>query len=167
MEMLTTMIDYNYAEHRQLWEVVKQLDQETFVRDSGYSIGSIQREVVHMIRADRLWLSRAQGIDDPDFLPNDTADRTVIRAAWDEVETEVKRFIREDQDQFQRLVTYVDRDGNQRTRAVWELMLHIANHGTVHRAEMCAMLHMLDHTTAFDISFRRYLEDRDMTDGMD
>jgi hypothetical protein len=60
----------------------------------------------------------------------------------------------------QRVVTYVDKDGKTRQRHVFELLLHICNHGTVHRAEICAMLHMLGHTVAFDVSLRLYLEDR-------
>ena len=159
MNTLKTMIAYNYAEHRELWEIIADLDESTFLKDAGYSLGVIQREVVHIIRADRLWLSRAMEQPDRALLSYETVDRGKIRQAWEELEQEVGGFLDSLSEQdLQRVVTYVDRDGKTHQRRVFELLLHICNHGTVHRAEICAMLHMLGHTVAFDVSLRRYLE---------
>ena len=161
MNTLKTLIDYNYAEHRELWEIIAGLDEETFLKDAGYSLGVVQREVVHIIRADRLWLSRAMELPDAALLSNETVDRGKIRQAWDQLEQDVKSFLDSLSEQgLQRVVTYVDKDGKTQQRHVFELLLHICNHGTVHRAEICAMLHMLGHTVAFDVSLRRYLEGR-------
>ena len=161
MDALKTLIAYNYAEHRELWEIIAGLAEETFLKDAGYSLGVIQREVVHIIRADQLWLGRAMEQPDRALLPYETVDRGKIRQAWDELEQEVKGFLDSLSEQgLQRVVTYVDKDGITRQRHVFELLLHICNHGTVHRAEICAMLHMLGHTVAFDVSLRLYLEGR-------
>ena len=161
VNILKTMIAYNYAEHRELWEIIAALDEETFLRDCGYSLGAVQREIVHIIRADRLWLSRAMEQPDVALLPYETVDRGKIRQAWDQLEQDVKSFLDSLSEQgLQRVVTYVDKDGKTQQRHVLELLLHVCNHGTVHRAEICAMLHMLGHTVAFDVSLRRYLEGR-------
>ena len=159
MYMLKTMIEYNFAEHRELWPAIAALDEATFLKDSGYSIGTLQREVVHMVRADRLWLSRAMEHPDAALLPYETVDRGIIRETWDALERDVKHFAESLSDHgLQRHVTYTNTAGQPQRRQVYELLLHICNHGTVHRAEICAMLHMLGHTIGFDVSLRRYLE---------
>ncbi len=158
--LLKTLTDYNYGEHRQLWQTIATLDDATFLQDPGYSIGSIQHEVVHIIRADRLWLSRAMGAADVALLPTETVDRGEIRETWDRLEQDVKAFLDGLSDQeLQQSVTYINAKGQTQTRRVFELLLHLCNHGTVHRAEMCAVLHMLGHTIDFDVSLRRFLEE--------
>lgn len=158
--ILRTMVDYNYAEHRQLWQIVADLDEATFLQAPGYSIGCIQQEVVHIIRADRLWLSRAMETSDLTLLPYETVDRGEIRQAWDILECDVRSFLDSLSDQdLQRQVTYPNTRDIVQKRHVFELLLHICNHGTVHRAEMCAILHILGHTVDFDVSLRRYLEE--------
>jgi uncharacterized damage-inducible protein DinB len=159
MRTLETMIDYNFAEHRELWATIARLDEAVFLKDTGYSIGTIQRAVVHMIRADRLWLSRAMENSDVALLSVETVDRGEIREAWDDVEQDVRDLVgRLSDEDLQRSVSYVGSDGKVQHRRIFELLLHICNHGTVHRAEICAMLHMLGHTISFDVSLRRYLE---------
>lgn len=163
MNILATLIDYNYSEHRELWKRIAALDEDVFLRDSGYSIGSIQREVVHIIRADTLWFSRAIGENDPDLLPYEMTDRQVIRAAWDELEKTVRDYIANtDEATLNETMSYRNAENQIVIRKRWELLLHLANHGTVHRAEICSILHMLGHTIAFDVSLRRFLEIRDL-----
>lgn len=82
MHMLETLMDYNYGEHRKLWQHIFTLDNHLFLQDVGYSLGSIQREVVHIIRADRLWFSRAIGISNPPLLPYETIKKSDIRSVW-------------------------------------------------------------------------------------
>ena len=159
--LLGTMLAYNYAEHRQLWEIIAGIDPAIFLQESGYSIGSLQREVVHIIRADGLWFARAIGEPDPLLLSYETLDRDRIRAAWDELEKQVLSYVAESSDTLlHETMTYQNPAGKTITRRRWELLMHLANHGTVHRAEMCAILHMLGHTVDFDVSLRRYLEER-------
>jgi uncharacterized damage-inducible protein DinB len=161
--MLKTLIDYNYSEHRQLWEIIAALDEAVFLEDAGYSIGSIQREVVHIIRADHLWFARTIGESDPNLLPYETSDRQVIRAAWDELEQRIRDYVANaDEATLKETMSYTNNTNEFIRRKRWEMLYHLINHGSVHRAEICAMLHMLGHTVDFEVSLRQFLEDRDL-----
>ena len=161
MDWLISFVDYNYTEHCELWSHLNQLDDETFVKNIGYSLGSIQREVVHMIRADTLWLHRAMQQPPPELLPDDTSDRAKIRAEWDALEAQVKTYVQTlTQADFDQPVTYINHDSIEVTQTRGSLILHFVNHGTVHRAEMCAMMHMLGHTVDFDVSYRRFMVEK-------
>ncbi len=161
MDWLISFVEYNYAEHRELWSHLAQLDQDTFETNVGYSLGSIQKEVVHMIRADTLWFTRAIEQPEPELLSYDTADRATIRAEWDALEDKVKAYVKTlTQSDFDQPVTYINNDGIEVTQTRGSLILHLVNHGTVHRAEMCAMMHMLGHTIAFDVSYRRFMVEK-------
>ena len=163
MNILETLIDYNYSEHRDLWKILAALDEELFLRDAGYSLGSIQREVIHIIRADHLWFSRAIGETDPELLPYETTDRKAIRAAWDNLEKTIREYIANtDEARLNETMTYLNASNQTVARKRWEMLLHLCNHGSVHRAEICAMLHMLGHTVDFEVTLRGFLEKRDL-----
>jgi len=163
LDMLETLIDYNYAEHRQLWKIIAALDEDVFLRDARYSLGSIQREVVHIIRADHIWFARTIGEDDPELLSYETSGRQVIRAAWDDLEKTIREYVANaDEATLNETMSYTNAENQVITRKRWEMLYHLINHGSVHRAEMCAMLHMLGHTVDFEVSLRQFLEDRDL-----
>ena len=164
--MLETLIDYNYSEHRKLWQHIMALDEAVFLQESGYSIGSLQREIVHIIRADRLWFSRGIGLADPDLLPYETTSREDIRAAWDHLESDIRAYVAEsDEAILEERMQYTAKSGELISRKRWEMLMHLVNHGSVHRAEICAIFHMLGHTLNFEVSFRQFLEDRDIANG--
>lgn len=161
--MLQDLIDYNYSEHRALWQYIIALDENVFLQDSGYSIGSLQRETVHIIRADRLWFSRATGLDDPQLLPYETTSRDEIRTAWDSLENDIRAYLDGvEESVLQETMTYTAATGETITRERWQLLMHLVNHGSVHRAEICAIFHMLGHTLDFEVTFRGFLEARDL-----
>ena len=59
-----------------------------------------------------------------------------------------------DREQFYRTL-----GGSEDTRPLWQLMLHVVNHGTQHRAEAAAMLTEYGHSPG-DIDFTIYLRHR-------
>lgn len=159
LEYFKTLVDYNYAEHRKVWnDCVMQLSDEQFFHNSGYSHGSIHAEVVHVMSGDWWWISRAQGKSPQQGLKAaDYPTRDVIRAHWDEIEAEVRGFVNGlDEAGLAAPVQYTNPKGEVIDNSVWAILLHLCNHGLIHRAEILAIAAQLGGPT-FDLSLMRYL----------
>ena len=130
--------EYHFAEKRKIWYFVKQLTTEQFTQPMGYSHGSIRDQVIHLINVEEGWFSELQGIQPPDPQPADGADdddRTAIRARWDSVETMMRGYLTGLQDEmlFTKPITDPEED---KELIVWQVLLHVVNHATDHRAQI-------------------------------
>ena len=159
LDYLKTMIDYNYGEHRKVWDgCITQLTDEQFQRDTGYSHGSIHDDVVHVMSAEWWWISRAQGKSPrAGYKAVDFPTRESIRVRWDEIEAEVRGFVDGlDNTTLGNPVQYTTPGGEVIDNYVWHILLHMLNHGTIHRAEIMAMSAMVGGQS-FDLSLMRWL----------
>ncbi len=76
------------------------------------------------------------------FPPENYPDARAVRLWWDAVRRDTQRFIDTlsgDAD-LERVYSRTRRDGQVQSRQLWEMMLHVANHGTQHRSEVALML---------------------------
>lgn len=142
------MFDYSYWAHRRVWACVTQLTDEQFTRNLGYSWGSINGQVAHTMNAEWVWLSRMQGTASPAMLKfEDFPTRESVRAQWDEIESKVRAFLGELTDaRLDQTIFYLRAD-QPYSQKVWEILAHVINHGTDHRAQTLAMLHQLGAPT--------------------
>jgi len=138
------------------------LDDETFIKELPYSIGSIRNHCIHLIGVDRRWFGRIQGLDPiPARLkPEEHTTRAQVRATWNIVEDEMRSCLKQlTEDDLTRVITYdMPHRGGMKQNAVWEILLHVVNHATDHRAQMLAMLHQLGAPT-LEHDFILYLWD--------
>ena len=158
LDYIKTFVEYNYYEHHKVWDdCVMQLTEEQFMRDSGYSHGSIHEQVVHVMNGEWWWISRAQG-KSPQRQPgtDEYPTREIIRARWDEIEAEVRGFVNGlDETSFASPVQYTTPKGDVIDNTVWQILLHMLNHCTIHRAEIMAISDMVGGPS-FDLSFMRW-----------
>lgn len=146
-----TLYRYNAWANARLWECIMALTDEQFVQDVGYSWGTVCGQVVHLMTVDERWFARIKGIPLPDRLqPQDFPTRAAARAKWDEIENAVQEYAQSvDDAQLARLIDYdMPHRGGMKRNAVWQIMAHVVNHATDHRAQIMAMLHLLGAPTA-------------------
>ena len=150
--------DYHFAENRKIWDTyITALSQEQFTQDAAYSHGSVRNQVVHLMSVDESWFSELRGAapSDPLALAN-LDDRNVIRAHWDRVEHSMRDYLAELRDEmlFARPIQEPEED---KDLIVWQVLLHVANHGTDHRAQLLRLLHDLGvKPTSQDYIFHVY-----------
>lgn len=151
------LYDYHFAENRNIWDTyVSALSDEQFTQDVGYSHGSVRNQIVHLMSADNSWFSALRGVDFPKaFNPADFGDRKTIRAHWDAVEQNMRDYLAKLRDDM--LFEKPFADGEDKDLILWQVLLHVANHGTDHRAQLLRLLNDLGvKTTSQDYIFYVY-----------
>lgn len=147
---INTLFDYNYGAHDRVWNCVMELTPEQFVEESDYSWLSIRNHLVHVMSTDNRWLARVQNQALPQrFEPADYADQDAVREQWNAVRDQVISYVTGLANDDLHEVVEVDlphRGGVYRNRR-WEILMHMVNHGTDHRAQMLARLHELGAMT--------------------
>ncbi len=149
--------NYHFAENRNLWDsYVTPLSYEQFTRAAGYSHGSVRDQIVHLINVDDAWFSGLRGIEDSEpFTPTGFDDREAMRTHWDMVEKNMRSYLANLQDDM--LSTKPFADGEDKDLILWQVLLHVANHGTDHRAQLLRVLNDLGvKTTSQDYIFYVY-----------
>jgi len=161
-DMLRTLYAYHFALHRRVWECIDHLTDEQFVAPVEYSLGSVRNHMVHLASVEERWLARMAGTPVPERLAyEDYPTRAAARARWEEVEAHFKSFLDGlSDDDLSRVVTYtISRRAEPVTSALWEILLHVVNHGTDHRAQVLPILHRAGAPT-LEQDFMIYLWDR-------
>ena len=147
-DAIRQIYDYHITLNRRIWDkCVMKLTDEQFTQPCDYSVGSVRNQVVHMMSVDERWFSGLSGKDVPTFLnPVHYPTREKIRAYWDDVEALMRE--------------YLDALTDEAVQAdyaeikVWQVLVHVANHGTDHRAQLFAMMNPMGvHTFPQDMFF--------------
>jgi uncharacterized damage-inducible protein DinB len=149
--------DYHFTENRRVWSYVLPLPHEQFTQAVDYSRGSVRDQVVHLIDAEDIWFSELRGVEPSEPLPSaDFDDRDTIRAHWDKVEQNIRAYLTELRDDmlFDKPIKEPEED---KDLIVWQVLLHVVNHATDHRAQLLRVLHDLGvKTTSQDYIFYVY-----------
>jgi uncharacterized damage-inducible protein DinB len=144
------LYDYHLAENRKIWDrYITALSPEQFTQDVNYSHGSVRDQIVHLIDVDELWFSELRGVEPSEALPPaDFDDRERIRARWDGVEQRMRDYLAQMRDGtlFAKPIEEPKEDSDL---MVWQVLLHVVNHGTDHRAQILRLLNDLGLETAY------------------
>jgi uncharacterized damage-inducible protein DinB len=149
---------YHFTENRKMWDsYVTPLSHEQFTQDVAYSHGSVRDQIVHLMSVDDVWFSELRGVEPSEpSPPADSDDRESIRAHWDSVEQNMRDYLAELRDDmlFDKPIEEPEED---KDLMVWQVLLHVVNHGTDHRAQLLRLLNDLGvKTTSQDYIFYVY-----------
>jgi len=147
---------YHLAENRKTWDsYITSLSHEQFTQSVNYSHGSVRDQIVHLMSVDDTWFSGLRGVDIPEPLdPAQFDDRNTIRARWDTIEQKMRAYLAELRDD---MLLDKPLDGEDQDLTVWQVLLHVVNHGTDHRAQVLRLLNDLGvKTTSQDYIFYVY-----------
>jgi uncharacterized damage-inducible protein DinB len=135
--------NYHFAENRNLWDTyIMPLSQELFLQPSNYSVGSVRNQLVHLMSVDNIWFCEIRGVENPGYFdPADFEDRNTLRAQWDAVEQTMRDYLAALSDDM--LAGKPISEGEDKDLLLWQILLHVVNHGTDHRAQLLRLLNDL------------------------
>jgi uncharacterized damage-inducible protein DinB len=160
---IKTLFEYNFWAFERVWECISQISDEQFVQEIDYSTGSIRNLVVHIMSGNRNWMSRLQGTDMPPRLVFEDFDSLAkTKAKWDELQQEFLDQLQSfDQEGLDEIVEWeLLAQGLKSSNARWEILLHLANHATDHRAQILAILHHHFHVETVEQDMIYYLAEQ-------
>jgi uncharacterized damage-inducible protein DinB len=142
LETVGSLIAYHLALTRKIWVSVEQITEEQFLQEDGYSRGSIRNLLVHLASTDRRWLAGLKDLPDVRHAEfQDYPDRRAAREFFEQVARDLQEYVA--------ALTEDELEAQPKdipaTRA--QVLLHMINHGTDHRATVLQKLHALGAPT--------------------
>ena len=140
--------NYHFAENRKIWDrYVTPLSDEQFTQAVDYSHGSVRDQILHLMSVDDAWFSDLRDAEFPEPVnPADFHDRESIRANWDRVEQNMRDYLAGLRDD---MLFDKPLEGEDKDLILWQVLLHVVNHGTDHRAQILRNLNDLGVETKY------------------
>ena len=144
---LRSQLDYTAWASRRLVEAAAALSPDELHRDFQTANHSILDTLVHIFAGDRIWLARLSGAPIPAFVSDADRSLAVLERDWPPLQERWKEWAAglTDKAALEELA-YFDLKGRSWQQPVWELVLHVVNHGTHHRGQVAGFLRSLGHT---------------------
>ncbi|MCC6315528.1 MAG: DinB family protein [Thermomicrobiales bacterium] len=146
-ELLQTTFAYDRWATDRLLDATAGLDPEQWAAPQPKGLRSLRDTLIHQIHGQRRYLAWWDGSLEPlaayrlPIDPNDFPDPAALRAYWTGVAADTAAFVADLTDEgARRSLTFPLPDGRSFQIPLWQLMLHVANHSTQHRAEAAQML---------------------------
>jgi uncharacterized damage-inducible protein DinB len=141
-ETIQCLYDFHYWARDRLLPAIEPLPESQYTQQMPGGWGSLADTLAHMVAAEEIWLARLQG-SSPTRLAGltDMPTFAAMRQRWAASEAAYQSYLnRADAAELARLCEYKDTKGNHFSNPVWQLLLHVLNHATEHRAQISTML---------------------------
>lgn len=141
-------LDYMFYMDRKVWDLILKLSDEQFNAPNDYSLGSVHEQVVHIMSVQKVWYARIHGTQNTMQTAADYPTLESIRAHWDNVEQLWRTYVDHlTDDMLMSVVVAQTSRGEVFYERVWEIMMHVVNHSTDHRAQLLAAMHRVGGET--------------------
>ncbi len=141
-------LDYMFYMDRKVWDLILKLSDEQFNAPNDYSLGSVHEQVVHIMSVQKVWYARIHGTQNTMQTAADYPTLESIRAHWDNVEQLWRTYVDHlTDDMLMSVVVAQTSRGEVFHERVWEIMMHVVNHSTDHRAQLLAAMHRVGGET--------------------
>ena len=140
-------LHYTAWASQRLVHAVEQLSHEQLTHDFQTADHSLLGTLVHVFRADRVWLARLKEETAPPFNSESDLDLRVLQTDWPRLYARWLEWAENltDESALER-IAYHDLKGVAHITPVFQIVLHVVNHGTHHRGQAAGFLRALGHT---------------------
>jgi len=142
------LYQYNQWSSQKILDAASHLTAEQFLAPASFPHGGIRSTLVHAVFAEWIWRTRWEGISPTYRLkPNDFPTFESLSARIEEEDQALITFVKNVTDErLHARFKYNSTDGKPHERVLWQVMVHVINHGTQHKTEVAAMLTEFHHS---------------------
>jgi uncharacterized damage-inducible protein DinB len=145
-DTLRLHFDYSAWASQRLMEAAAKLTSEELARDFRTSDKCVLETLVHVFAADRIWLARVQGVEGVGFISATDRDFGKLQTEWPALYQRWEEWLAPLTDEGVRVkVAYRDLKGNDYVQPLWQILLHVVNHGTHHRGQAAGFLRAMGY----------------------
>jgi len=144
-EVMRQLFAYDAWANRRSLGACAGLMPEQFVQNLGSSFSSVRDTLAHIIGAQFVWLERFHGRVPPGLLPPaDFPDLASLTARSGELQQDLTDYVNGlSSEDLAGKFEYRDLKGNAHSNLRWQVLQHLANHGTYHRGQVATLLRQL------------------------
>ncbi|HEY3343342.1 MAG TPA: DinB family protein [Anaerolineaceae bacterium] len=143
------LFQYNYWANGQILKVSALAGDSFYTAPAKVSFGSLQGTLVHILSTEWMWRLRCQEGKSPSFhlSQDDFPTLQILGQRWLEEERTMLAYLNSLKDaDLDRAIRYTNTRGVTYTNPLWQLLLHLSNHGTQSRSEAAVILTQAGHS---------------------
>jgi uncharacterized damage-inducible protein DinB len=155
---ITTLFEYGWWARDRLLATADGMSEEEFARENGFTYKSLRGILVHAMEAESFWRGRFTGERDIAKIGDDELRSVAeLTERWAEEESRLRGFLNTLTDEVVNGEFVIRRrSGEERKQPLWQLLVHVVNHGTQHRSEAAEALTMVGRSPG-DLDFAAFL----------
>lgn len=140
---------FNSWAWQQVFTTVEKVSDEEYHKPRQLFDGSIHGTLVHCLAAERIWLSRIEGVSPQAlFDPQKFADFNAVIYEWQPITAQWANYVQDLTDeQCGQFVEYRNTRGSGFSLLLVDILQHVTNHATEHRSQLTPILYHLDVPT--------------------
>lgn len=140
-EILRSQLQYKHWQTRRLLDAVRALPADVYESTRGSSHGGIKGTLEHIYGSDLVWIRRIGGVPTtradivfPETLP-------ALETSWLQLLADWQQWAASMPDQkWDAKLDYRLFNGSEWSTPLWQIVLHVVNHGTLHSGQVVTML---------------------------
>jgi uncharacterized damage-inducible protein DinB len=145
-DVLRAHLDYTAWASQRIVDAAAQLSEEELTRDFQTADHSVLGTLVHIFAGDRIWLSRVRGNPRSGFIGPEDMHLPVLQNEWAVVNRQwIEHLAGLADDDAHAHIAYTDLKGNRWESPLWQIVLHVVNHGSHHRGQASGMIRAMGH----------------------
>lgn len=145
-ETLRLHLNYSFWASQRLLEAASRLTLEQLTHDFQTADRSVLGTLAHVFAGDRAWISRLEGNPRKTLLDPGDHNLATLEREWPVVQQRWTDWAGALTDEAALApLDYVDFRGNSWEQPVWQIVLHVVNHGTHHRGQVAGFLRSMGY----------------------
>jgi uncharacterized damage-inducible protein DinB len=147
-DVLRNHLNYTAWASSKLVEAASALNPQELIRDFATADHNVLGTLVHVYAADRIWLARIEGNTPAHFIvPEQDMHLSVLTSDWPVLHQRWKQWAALlTEDSINKDISYKSIKGDPFVTPLWQIILHVVNHGTHHRGQVSGFLRAMGHT---------------------